>query len=134
MDEGKYQVGQLATMTGLTVRTLQHYDNVGLLPASGRDTSGRKFYVESDVRKLEQIVFYKNLGFPLREIAAQVVNTAQLSEMDAVLAKQSHSLQTQVESIHTSLAAIEGCREVIRVGKEPPWPRGWPNNGRIWFS
>ena len=67
---GKKQIstGEVAKISGLTIRTLQHYDNIGVLPASGRTEGGRRFYTESDMIKLEHIIFYRGLGFSLDQI------------------------------------------------------------------
>ena len=62
-DEKTYSVGELAKATGLTVRTLQHYDNIGLLPTSGRTEGGRRYYTKRDVVRLTQITIYKSIGF-----------------------------------------------------------------------
>ncbi|MBC8060485.1 MAG: MerR family transcriptional regulator [Clostridiaceae bacterium] len=62
MNKKQYLVGEIAAATGLTVRTLQHYDNIGLLPVSGRTTSGRRYYSQADLVQLEQIIFYKSIA------------------------------------------------------------------------
>ena len=49
MDEKQISTGEVAKISGLTIRTLQHYDNIGVLPASGRTEGGRRFYTESDM-------------------------------------------------------------------------------------
>ncbi|MGP7817318.1 MerR family transcriptional regulator [Niallia sp. 01092] len=121
MTDQRYFIGDFANMSGLTIRTLQHYDNIGLLPASGRTENGRRFYIKSDILKLEQIVFYKNLGFSLQQIREKLVHTSDLQEMDKIFLNQSTVLYSQMESTHTSLAVIEACREVIEVKKNPPW-------------
>ena len=72
---GKKQIstGEVAKISGLTIRTLQHYDNIGVLPASGRTEGGRRFYTESDMIKLEHIIFYRGLGFSLDQIKRRLV-------------------------------------------------------------
>lgn len=65
MHKKLFSTGEAAKISGLTVRTLQHYDNIGVLPASGRTEGGRRFYSENDIIKLEHIVFYRGLGFSL---------------------------------------------------------------------
>jgi DNA-binding transcriptional MerR regulator len=62
------RVGELARRTGLTVRTLHHYDEIGLLAPSSRTASGHRLYDASDVERLQQIVSLRQLGFPLDEI------------------------------------------------------------------
>jgi hypothetical protein len=56
-NEKSYSVEEVAKDTGLTVRTLQHDDNIGLMPASGRTEGGHRFYTGSDMLRLSQIVF-----------------------------------------------------------------------------
>jgi DNA-binding transcriptional MerR regulator len=63
-----YKIGELARRTGLTVRTLHHYDSIGLLLPSRRSEAGYRLYAEEDVFRLQQIVSLRQLGFSLREI------------------------------------------------------------------
>ena len=65
-------MGELAGRTGLTVRTLHHYDRIGLLSPSGRTGSnhgaGHRLYTAADVARLQQILSLKMLGFSLEQI------------------------------------------------------------------
>ena len=67
-----WKVGELAARTGLTVRTLHHYDAIGLLSPSGRTESnhgsGHRLYTAVDVKRLHQIICLKQLGFGLEQI------------------------------------------------------------------
>jgi DNA-binding transcriptional MerR regulator len=67
-----WKVGELAERTGLTVRTLHHYDRIGLLSPSGRTSSnhgaGHRLYTAADVARLQQILSLKMLGFGLEQI------------------------------------------------------------------
>src|SRR5262249_58770081 len=67
-----WKVGELAARTGLTVRTLHHYDAIGLLSPSGRTDSsygaGHRLYTAADVARLQQILSLKMLGFGLEQI------------------------------------------------------------------
>ena len=62
-------VGALASASGVTVRTLHHYDDIGLLPASGRTPSGYRTYSDADIDRLRAILTYRELGLGLDEIA-----------------------------------------------------------------
>ncbi|HEU0077484.1 MAG TPA: MerR family transcriptional regulator [Longimicrobiaceae bacterium] len=68
MREETWKVGELARSTGLTVRTLHHYDRVGLLSPSRRTASGHRLYVAADVARLQQIRSLRELGFSLDEV------------------------------------------------------------------
>ena len=67
-----YLVGQVAGLAGVTIRTLHHYDEIGLLSPSGRSAVGYRIYEEADLERLQRILFYRELGFALEEIAAIV--------------------------------------------------------------
>jgi DNA-binding transcriptional MerR regulator/uncharacterized glyoxalase superfamily protein PhnB len=64
------KVGEVAEATGLTVRTLHHYDEIGLLSASERTSSGHRLYTPGDVERLYRICLLRRLGLPLGEIAS----------------------------------------------------------------
>jgi len=63
-----WKVGELAGETGLTVRTLHHWDEIGLLKPSRRTRSGHRLYGEADVARLQQVTSLRQLGFPLEQI------------------------------------------------------------------
>ena len=64
-----YSVGQVSRFAGVTVRTLHHYDEIGLLRPSGRTESGYRQYDEGDLERLQEVLFFRELGFGLEEIA-----------------------------------------------------------------
>ena len=70
MDAKRYTIGELAGATGLTVRTLHHYDSIGLLRPSDRSPSGYRLYGSEDVRRLYRIVALRQLGLGLKDIDA----------------------------------------------------------------
>jgi len=65
---GMWKVGELARETGLTVRTLHHYDQLGLLSPLSRTQGGHRCYTSDDVRRLSRIVALRSLGISLEEI------------------------------------------------------------------
>jgi DNA-binding transcriptional MerR regulator len=89
------RIGEVAAATGLTVRTLHHYDEIGLLAPSGRSEAGYRLYADEDVRRLYRIAAFRRLGFALGEIGALLdgdgsdprpVIRAQLDRLDAEVA------------------------------------------------
>ena len=70
MEEKLWKIGELAGATGLTVRTLHHYDEIGLLVPSERTQAGHRLYGGDDVRRLYEIRALRDLGLPLQEIPA----------------------------------------------------------------
>ncbi|MCH9033429.1 MAG: MerR family transcriptional regulator [Planctomycetes bacterium] len=68
MHDNLWKVGELATQTGVSVRTLHYYDEIGLLSPSQRSGSGHRLYGADDVVRLQQIKSCRQLGFSLAEI------------------------------------------------------------------
>ncbi|MCG8917998.1 MerR family transcriptional regulator [Actinokineospora sp. PR83] len=95
MDETRWSVGELARAAGLTVRTLHHYDEVGLVVPSERTAAGHRRYTPADVRVLYRVRALRSLGLGLDAIAATLagpdrlteVLTAQLAHLDAEAAR-----------------------------------------------
>lgn len=65
-------VGNVARMSGLTVRTLHHYDEIGLLTPSQRGDNGYRLYTDEDLERLRQILVYRELGLGLDDIKSIV--------------------------------------------------------------
>jgi MerR family transcriptional regulator, thiopeptide resistance regulator len=79
-DEPLIQIGELAAAVGLTVRTLHHYDAIGLLVPAQRSYSGRRLYSPREVRRLYRIVALRRLGLGLTEIGAMLDASPDLAE------------------------------------------------------
>lgn len=117
----QFTTGEAAKISGLTIRTLQHYDNIGLLPATGRTQSGRRYYTDNDMQKLEQVVLYKNLGFTLEEMKDKLVRADNLETVTQILEQQKMLLYSHMDQMQNSIAAIEACVEIASIQKDPPW-------------
>ena len=61
-------ISQVAKLTGVSIRTLQYYDEIGLLKPSELTAAGYRRYDDNALQTLQQILFFKELGFPLKEI------------------------------------------------------------------
>ncbi|MEV4755555.1 MerR family transcriptional regulator [Micromonospora sp. NPDC049559] len=91
MGQRRWKIGELAAATGLTVRALRHFDDIGLLCPAGRSPAGHRWYTDDDVRRLYRIVALRQLGIPLSEIVQsldgdvgtfEAVVRAQLAHVD----------------------------------------------------
>jgi len=85
MEEKLWKIGELAKATGLTVRTLHHYDEIGLLAPSERTQAGHRLYGETDVRRLYQIRALRDLGLPLQEIPSALAGDPRKTLEDHLL-------------------------------------------------
>jgi len=100
-----YTVQQLARLAGVSVRTLHHYDHVGLLKPSTRTAAGYRQYGEADLLRLQQILFFKELDFPLTDIQAILDQPG----FDQVQALHDHKrlLQQEADRLGQLLNTIE---------------------------
>jgi len=89
--EQAWRVGELARVTGLTVRALHHYDHIGLLSPSLRTAAGHRLYTADDVARLYRVCLLRRLGFPLEQITSVLEDP----EWQLGVAVQQHLQQTQ---------------------------------------
>jgi DNA-binding transcriptional MerR regulator len=75
--ERRWSIGELAASGGVTVRTLHHYDEIGLVQASERTSAGHRRYTDADVRRLYRVRALRQLGFPLEEIRTALEGSTQ---------------------------------------------------------
>ena len=109
-----YSVGQVADLAGVTIRTLHHYDEIGLLSPGGRSAAGYRIYEEPDLERLQQILFYRELGFALEEIAA-IVDAPHTDAVDH-LRRQRGLLTEKIERLQKMVAAIDHEMEARDMG------------------
>ncbi|MFG2211132.1 MerR family transcriptional regulator [Streptomyces sp. NPDC048638] len=109
-----YSVGQVSGFAGVTVRTLHHYDKVGLLSPSVRSRAGYRRYGDADLVRLQQILFYRELGFPLDEIAT-VLADPQADALDHLRSR--HRLLTgRIAKLQRLVEVAEQAIEVQQTG------------------
>jgi len=109
-----HTVGRVADLAGITVRTLHHYDEIGLLSPSDRSRAGYRRYDEADLERLQQILFYRELGFPLEEIAGILADPK--SDGLAHLERQHELLTARIARLREMVTAIEFAMEAQKVG------------------
>lgn len=109
-----YTVGQVAELAGVTIRTLHHYDQIGLLKPSGRSHAAYRRYEDSDLERLQQILFYRELGFSLEGIAKILDEPG--SDAVAHLRRQHELLLERIARLQMMVTAIEKEMEVKQMG------------------
>lgn len=103
-------VGRVAELAGVTVRTLHHYDEIGLVRPSARNAAGYRAYSAGDVERLREVLAYRRLGFGLREIADLVDDpatdaVAHLRRLRGLLVEQRDHAAAMVTAIDRELEA-----------------------------
>jgi MerR family transcriptional regulator, thiopeptide resistance regulator len=110
-----YRARAFAELAGVTVRTLHHYDRLGLLKPKKRSRAGYRLYCLADLERIEQIVALKFLALPLAEIR-QVLEHEPLSLADA-LSRQRVGLLEKRRLLDRALTAIQAAETAMAEGK-----------------
>jgi DNA-binding transcriptional MerR regulator len=97
-------VGEVSALAGVTVRTLHHYDERGLLSPSGRTEAGYRLYSERDLERLQEILGWRALGFSLEEIGGL---------LDEGGRDRSSALRMQRELVDAELARLAGLARAL---------------------
>lgn len=103
-----WTVGQVADLFGVTVRTLHHYDEIGLLVPSGRSRAGYRLYTDRDLERLQQVVVYRRLELPLDQIATLLDSGEDAAEH---LRRQRATVISRLDELHELVAAIDRALE-----------------------
>ncbi len=114
-----FKVSEFAEKAGITVRTLHHYDRLGLLKPSGRSQAGYRLYADRDFARLQQIVTLKFIGLPLKEIKA-LLDRNEL-DMAATLRLQRELLSGKRRQVEAAIHAIDAAERSILSNGEPDW-------------
>src|SRR6202790_5438415 len=112
-----YTVKQVAAMSGVSVRTLHFYDETGLLKPAYHGANGYRFYEEPQLLTLQQILFYRELGFELKQIKrilgrADFEKVAALKSHREVLQKNLTRTRTLIETIDKTIQHLKGAKKM----------------------
>lgn len=110
----QFTVGELARRSGVSVRTLHHYDEIGLVLPSARNSAGYRVYGQRDLERLQRVLAYRELGFPLEQIGPLLDDP----DLDTVthLRRQHEIAAGQATRLREVLAALERTMEAHRMG------------------
>jgi MerR family transcriptional regulator, thiopeptide resistance regulator len=106
-------VGQVAEQFGVTVRSLHHYDEIGLLVPSQRTPAGYRLYTTADITRLQNVVVYRRLGFALDEISVLLREQAEADSEAVVghLRRQRAMVLSRLAEMHDLVRAIDQALE-----------------------
>jgi DNA-binding transcriptional MerR regulator len=110
LETAGYTVGKVADLSGVTIRALHHYDEIGLLSPGGRSMAGYRIYEDSDLERLQRILFYRELGFTLDEISTIVDDPrtdalGHLRRQRGLLTRRINRLRSMVDAIDYEMEA-----------------------------
>jgi DNA-binding transcriptional MerR regulator len=102
-------VGQVAEQYGVTVRTLHHYDEIGLLVPGDRTSAGYRLYSDKDIARLQHVVVYRRLGFALEEIALLLDDAS--ADLGEHLRRQREAVMSRLHEMRELVTAIDRALE-----------------------
>lgn len=109
----EYTVKVVANLASVSVRTLHHYDEIGLLKPTNTSPSGYRLYSDTDLERLQQILFFKELGFKLQEIK-KILDSPEYDRKQALLSHKQLLIQKKkrleeiIKSVDKTLDTIKG--------------------------
>ena len=126
-----YRVKQVADMAGVSVRTLHHYDQLGLLVPGDRTRAGHRLYTDDDLLRLQQIIIQRELGFSLEEIR-RWLDDPDHDRRQALLG-QRRALQERAERTDAMLRSVDQALRAMdeRDDAEPGQASGQHEKGAV---
>jgi len=114
-----YKIKEVADIVGVSVRTLHHYDQVGLLKPESVTTAGYRLYTDHDLERLQQVLFFKELGFNLQKIKEILDNPGfdrkrALQTQRELLLKKRQRLEAIIDSVEKTIESLEGGIEMSK--------------------
>lgn len=138
MVEHGLPVGESAARLGVTVRTLHHWHEIGLVAPSGRSAAGYRLYAAADLGRAQRVLAYRALGLPLDRIAALLDGAgdlgASLREQRRQLSERAAELQGMIDGVERMIAAHDGGialtvdQQLAAFG--PDWDPAWVAEAR----
>jgi len=114
-----FTVGELSRLTGVTVRALHHYDEIGLVRPSQRSVAGYRLYDDDDVLRLQQVLVFRELGVPLEDIGPAIDRT---TDRAALLRKHRAALVDKRGRIDAMVTAVDAALEVLEKARTTMQP------------
>ncbi|MDX1956992.1 MAG: MerR family transcriptional regulator [Leptospiraceae bacterium] len=110
-----YSVKETSELAGVSIRTLHYYEEIGLLKPKIRTDSNYRYYTETELLRLQQILIFKELGFPLKEIS-KIIDSKNFDLLESLI-NQKAELEIKFNSIHKSIGSINKTIQYLKEGK-----------------
>ena len=116
LNEGSkfYTTGEIAKLCGVSVRTVQYYDDRGILIPSELSEGGRRLYTEDDLKRMHVICFLREAGLPINSISALFAEKNPESIIRVLLEQQEQALREELSACQAKLDLIEGIRRELK--------------------
>ena len=110
----KYTTGEIAKLCGVSVRTVQYYDDRGILIPSELSEGGRRLYTENDLKRMHIICFLREAGLPINSISALFAEERPESIISILLEQQEEALRVELAERQAKLDLIAGIKRELR--------------------
>lgn len=110
----KYTTGEVAKLCGVSVRTVQYYDERGILLPSELSEGGRRLYTEDDLKRMRIICFLREAGLPINSISALFAEENPQSIISILLEQQEQTLREELSERQAKLDLIEGIKRELK--------------------
>ena len=109
-----YTTGEIAKLCGVSVRTVQYYDDRGILIPSELSEGGRRLYSEEDLKRMHIICFLRDAGFPLNSISALFAEKNPASIISILIEQQEQVLREELSLRESKLKLLEGIKHELK--------------------
>lgn len=110
----KYTTGEIAKLCGVSVRTVQYYDDRGILIPSELSEGGRRVYSEDDLKRMHIICFLREAGFPINSISALFAEEKPESIISILLEQQENTVREELSECQKKLEILEGIKSELK--------------------
>lgn len=110
----KYTTGEVAKLTGVSVRTVQYYDDRGILVPTALSEGGRRLYSEDDLKRMRIICFLREVGLPINSISALLSEKKPESIISILLDEQEQILRQELAERQRRLELTEGIKRELK--------------------
>ena len=110
----KYTTGEIAKLCGVSVRTVQYYDDRGILVPSELSEGGRRLYTEDDLKRMHIICFLREAGLPINSISALFAEKNPENIISILLEQQEQVLKEELSERQAKLDLIEGIKRELK--------------------
>ena len=112
--QDQYTTGEIAKLCGVSVRTVQYYDDRGILIPSALSEGGRRLYSEEDLKRMRIICFLREVGLPINSIAALFAEDKPETIISLLLDEQEKTLREELAERQTKLELLEGIKRELK--------------------
>ncbi len=108
------KVGEVARRTGISIRTLHYYDEIGLVSPSQHTEAGHRLYSDEDVERLQQILIFRSLGFPIEKIR-QCLATPGSATLLRLIEQHRDRMASEIEERRKVMGCLDRVAEQLRL-------------------